>query len=164
MRTRNHTGFFRSVIAGCLVAASLFASAQTPSLTGPSVPEISLTPAGMIAGVSAPRISLADEPASCGTAAGGVVSVTHALRMAGLRVYPNPLGHWTNVELPETDRASELHLMNQLGQRVWSRTYPPGAGNPVTLQLPHLPPGVYMLRWLVKGEVRAAGRVVKVGG
>ena len=160
MRTRSRTGFFQLVNAGCLVAASLFASAQTPSLTGPSVPEIALTPAGMIAKVSAPRISLADEPASCGTVSTQTVSVHDLRRTAGLRVYPNPLARRGSVELPATDLASELHLLDPLGRRVWSGTYAAGTGNPVEVRLPALPPGVYLLRWMVKGEVRAVGRVV----
>ncbi len=164
MRKRNCTVLYRFVVAGWLVVACSGLRAQTPTFTGPSVTPITLTPAGGIADVSAPRISVADEPAGCGTAVGGVVSVYNPVRTVGLRVYPNPLGRWANVELPTTDRASELHLINQLGQRVRSERYPAGVSNPVNLQLPDLPPGVYTLRWLVNEEVRAAGRVVKVGG
>ena len=160
MRTRNRTGFFRLVVAGWLATASFVGSAQTPSLTGPSVPEIGLTRAGMIAEVSAPRISLADEPASCGTVPTQTVSVHDLRRTAGLRVYPNPLARRGSVELPTTDLASELHLLDPLGRQVWSRTCAAGTGNPVDLLLPALPPGVYLLRWMVKGEVRAVGRVV----
>ena len=160
MRTRNRTGFFRLIVAGWLATASFVSSAQTPSLTGPSVPEIGLTPVGMVAEVSAPRISLADAPASCGTAPTQPVSVHGLRRPAGLRVFPNPLARRGSVELPATDLASSLQLIDPLGRRVWSGTYAAGTGNPVDLLLPALPPGVYLLRWMVQGEVRAAGRVV----
>lgn len=91
-----------------------------------------------------------------------VVAVDNDFRPAGLRVYPNPLVRHGAVEVPGTDQAFTLALFDPLGRPVWTGTYAAGAGNPVRLDLPDLPPGVYLLQWRVGDRVRATGRVVRV--
>ncbi|WP_116126469.1 T9SS type A sorting domain-containing protein [Lewinella sp. IMCC34183] len=145
-----------------LVALSAIGAAQTPTLTAPSVSPIAIADAGAISEISVPRIALADAPGSCGKVSAPIVSTHDPQRMVGMRVYPNPLVGWAKVELPEIRRAGELQLINQLGQQVWSQQYAPEAGKLVDLQLPTVPPGVYLLLWRVGGQVLAAERVVKV--
>ncbi|NJB86915.1 hypothetical protein GGR26_002692 [Lewinella marina] len=76
------------------------------------------------------------------------------------QAYPNPVHRAATVRVPATEHSFTLSLANQLGRRVWTKRFAARAHNPVSITLPDLPPGVYLLRWTMEGVPAATIRVV----
>lgn len=89
-------------------------------------------------------------------------AVDNGFDPAGLLVYPNPVRRTATVRVPGTERAFTLVLSDQLGRRVWGRSYPARAANPLRLSWPDLPAGIYLLRWAA-GDAREGTRRVVIG-
>lgn len=80
---------------------------------------------------------------------------------AGLAVYPNPTAGTLAVQLETAQTGDvQLRLCNMQGQTVYSSVVPQADGQPIQLDLSHLPAGVYWLSAIQGGRLYTA-RVLK---
>ncbi len=90
-------------------------------------------------------------------------SVYTPLEEKALQIAPNPANEYVNITFPAcAQEHARLCLYNALGVLVQEVAIPEGETSH-TLALQHLPPGWYMVCWVVDTRVRARARLVHVG-
>jgi len=90
-------------------------------------------------------------------------SVYTPLEEKALQIAPNPANEYVNITFPAcAQERARLCLYNALGVLVQEVAIPEGETSH-TLALQHLPPGWYMVCWVVDTRVRARARLVHVG-
>lgn len=77
-----------------------------------------------------------------------------------LKVYPNPGNGTFWVEWPDAFRSGELEVVDNLGRKVYSRSYASKPAGPVPVRL-KTAPGLYLLRLSTAGQVHTVKVVIE---
>lgn len=79
-----------------------------------------------------------------------------------LTVWPNPAAEVANIgwEIPETTGTAEICLVNLLGQTVFSMPVEGRGQGRQTLQIGHLPTGIYQASLILEGEIVASNKLI----
>jgi hypothetical protein len=88
------------------------------------------------------------------------ISIDEVPDIADFTLSPNPSNGWFNIELIlNTRRDVDIQVLTPLGQQLWSHKFNQSAILHETLNLSHLPAGVYIIQ-VVAGQNRISQKVV----